>query len=180
MSDELKSKHLWYVIHTYSGYEDRVAENLRQRIDTMHMQDKIFDVIVPKENQIEIKNGRRRIVERRIFPGYVIVQMDVTEDSWYVVRNTPNVTGFVGSGTTPTAISEDEVRHIQKRMGVEEPKFKIDFSVGEAINIVDGPFKGFDGMVNEIDENKGKIKVLVNMFGRETPVELDSLQVKKI
>jgi transcriptional antiterminator NusG len=180
MSDELKSKHHWYVIHTYSGYEDRVAENLRQRIDTMHMQDKIFDVIVPKENQIEIKNGRRRIVERRIFPGYVIVQMDVTEDSWYVVRNTPNVTGFVGSGTTPTAISEDEVRHIQKRMGVEEPKFKIDFSVGEAINIVDGPFKGFDGMVNEIDENKGKIKVLVNMFGRETPVELDSLQVKKI
>jgi transcriptional antiterminator NusG len=174
-----QTKH-WYVIHTYSGYEDRVAENLRQRIDTMHMSDKIFDVIVPKENQIEIKNGRRRIVERRIFPGYVLVQMDVTEDSWYVVRNTPNVTGFVGSGTTPTPISEAEVKHIQKRMGVEEPKFKIDFSVGEAVNIVDGPFKGFDGMVNEIDENKGKIKVLVNMFGRETPVELDSLQVKKI
>jgi len=170
----------WYVIHTYSGYEDRVAENLRQRIETMHMADKIFDVIVPKENQIEIKNGRRRIVERRIFPGYVLVQMDVTEDSWYVVRNTPNVTGFVGSGTTPTPISDDEVKHIQKRMGVEEPKFKIDFSVAEAVNIVDGPFKGFDGMVSEIDENKGKIKVLVNMFGRETPVELDSLQVKKI
>jgi transcriptional antiterminator NusG len=155
MAKDTKTKH-WYVIHTYSGYEDRVAENLRQRIETMHMADKIFDVIVPKENQIEIKNGRRRIVERRIFPGYV------------------------GSGTTPTPISEDEVKHIQKRMGVEEPKFKIDFTVGEAVNITDGPFKGFDGMVNEIDENKGKIKVLVNMFGRETPVELDSLQVKKI
>jgi transcription termination/antitermination protein NusG len=170
----------WYVIHTYSGYEDRVAENLRQRIETMGMADKIFDVIVPKENQIEIKNGRRRIVERRIFPGYVLVQMDVTEDSWYVVRNTPNVTGFVGSGTTPIPIAAEEVRHIQKRMGVEEPKYKIDFSVGESVNITDGPFKSFDGVVNEIDENKGKIKVLVNMFGRETPVELDSLQVKKI
>jgi transcriptional antiterminator NusG len=180
MTDTTTSKHNWYVIHTYSGYEDRVAENLRQRIETMHMGDKIFDVIVPKENQIEIKNGRRRIVERRIFPGYVLVQMDVTEDSWFVVRNTPNVTGFVGSGTTPTPIDENEVKFIQKRMGVEEPKFKIDFSVGEAVNIVDGPFKGFDGMVSEIDENKGKIKVLVNMFGRETPVELDSLQVKKI
>ena len=172
--------HKWYVIHTYSGYEDRVAENLRQRIETMNMADKIFDVIVPKENQIEIKNGKRRIVERRIFPGYVLVQMDVTEDSWFVVRNTPNVTGFVGSGTTPTPIDENEVKFIQKRMGVEEPKFKIDFTVGEPVNIVDGPFKGFDGMVNDIDENKGKIKVLVNMFGRETPVELDSLQVKKI
>lgn len=170
----------WYVIHTYSGYEDRVAENLRQRIETMNMADKIFDVIVPKENQIEIKNGRRRIVEKRIFPGYVLVQMDVDEDSWYVVRNTPNVTGFVGSGTTPIPIGEDEVRQIQKRMGVEEPKYKIDFQVGEAVNITDGPFRGFDGQVNEIDENKGKIKVLVNMFGRETPVELDSLQVKKL
>jgi transcriptional antiterminator NusG len=177
---DLKSTQPWYVIHTYSGYEDRVAENIKQRIETMHMADKIFDVIVPKENQIEIKNGKRRIVERRIFPGYVLVQMDVTEDSWYVVRNTPNVTGFVGSGTTPTPISEDEVRHIQKRMGVEEPKFKIDFTAGETVNIIDGPFKGFDGMVSDIDENKGKIKVLVNMFGRETPVELDSLQVKKI
>lgn len=170
----------WYVIHTYSGYEDKVKENLKQRIETMHMHEKIFDVIVPKENQIEIKNGKRKIVERRIFPGYVLVQMDVTEDSWFVVRNTPNVTGFVGSGTTPTAISEDEVRHIQKRMGVEEPKFKVDFVLGESVNIIDGPFKGFDGLVNEIDENKGKIKVLVNMFGRETPVELDSLQVKKL
>lgn len=173
------TKH-WYVIHTYSGYEDRVAENLRQRIESLGMQDKIFDVIVPKENQIEIKNGRRRIVERRIFPGYVLVEMVVTEDSWFVVRNTPNVTGFVGSGTTPTPMSEEEVKHIQKRMGVEEPKYQIDLSEGEAVNIIDGPFKGFDGQIAEIDEQKGKIKVLVNMFGRETPVELDSLQVKKI
>ena len=173
------TKH-WYVIHTYSGYEDRVAENLRQRIESLGMRDKIFDVIVPKENQIEIKNGRRRIVERRIFPGYVLVEMVVTEDSWFVVRNTPNVTGFVGSGTTPTPIAEDEVKHIQKRMGVEEPKYQIDLAAGEAVNITDGPFKGFDGQVAEVDEQKGKIKVLVNMFGRETPVELDSLQVKKI
>ncbi len=170
----------WYVIHTYSGYEDKVADNIRQRVETLGYADKVFDVIVPKENTIEIKNGKRKIVERRIFPGYVLVQMDVTEDSWFMVRNTPNVTGFVGSGTTPVPISEDEVRHIQKRMGVEEPKYKIDFTQGEAVNIVDGPFKGFDGMVSEIDVNKGKIKVLVNMFGRETPVELDSLQVKKI
>lgn len=170
----------WYVIHTYSGYEDRVAHNLKQRIETMGMSDKIFDVIVPKENNIEIKNGRRRIVERRIFPGYVLVEMIVTDESWYVVRNTPNVTGFVGSGTTPIPMSDSEVKSIQKRMGVEEPKYKIDFEVGESVNITDGPFKGFDGVVNEIDENKGKIKVLVSMFGRETPVELDSLQVKKI
>jgi transcriptional antiterminator NusG len=174
------TKNNWYVIHTYSGYEDRVADNLKQRMLTMNMKDKIFDVIVPKENQIEIKNGKRRVVERRIFPGYVLVQMEVTEDSWFVVRNTPNVTGFVGSGTTPIPMAEDEVRQIQKRMGVEEPKFMIDFTVGETVNIVDGPFRGFDGMINEIDESKGKIKVLVNMFGRETPVELDSLQVKKI
>ncbi len=179
MTEETQQKQ-WYAIHTYSGYEDRVADNLRQRIETLAMADKIFDIIVPKENQIEIKNGRRRIVERRIFPGYVLVQMDVTEDSWYVVRNTPSVTGFVGTGTIPTPLSPDEVKHIQKRMGVEEPKYKIDFTVGEGVNITDGPFKGFDGLVSEIDENKGKIKVLVNMFGRETPVELDSLQVKKL
>ena len=170
----------WYVIHTYSGYEDQVADNLRQRIDSMGMQDKVFNVIVPKENQIEIKNGKRRVVERKIFPGYILAQMIVTEDSWYVVRNTPNVTGFVGTGTTPSPISDDEVKSIQKRMGVEEPKYKIDFSIGQLVNITDGPFKGFDGAVSEIDESKGKLKVLVNMFGRETPVELDSLQVRKV
>ena len=170
----------WYVIHTYSGYEDQVADNLRQRIDSIGMQDKVFNVIVPKENQIEIKNGKRRVVERKIFPGYILVQMIVTEDSWYVVRNTPNVTGFVGTGTTPSPISDDEVKSIQKRMGDEEPKYKIDFSIGQLVNITDGPFKGFDGAVSEIDESKGKLKVLVNMLGRETPVELDSLQVRKV
>ncbi|HMS92172.1 MAG TPA: transcription termination/antitermination protein NusG [Candidatus Saccharibacteria bacterium] len=169
----------WYVIHTYSGYEDQVADQLTMRIETLGMKDKIFDVIVPKENQIEIKNGKRRVVERKIFPGYIMVQMIVTEDSWFVVRNTPNVTGFVGTSTTPSPLDEAEVKSIQKRMGVEEPKYDIDFSIGELVNITDGPFKGFDGAVSEIDEQKGKIKVLVNMFGRETPVELDSLQVKK-
>ncbi len=169
----------WYVIHTYSGYEDQVADQLSMRIETLGMKDKIFDVIVPKENQIEIKNGRRRVVERKIFPGYIMVQMIVTEDSWFVVRNTPNVTGFVGTSTTPSPLDDAEVKSIQKRMGVEEPKYNIDFSIGELVSITDGPFKGFDGAVNEIDEQKGKIKVLVNMFGRETPVELDSLQVKK-
>lgn len=170
----------WYVIHTYSGYEDQVADQLRQRIESLNMKDKIFDVVVPKENQIEIKNGRRRVVERKIFPGYIMVQMIVTEDSWFVVRNTPNVTGFVGTSTTPSPLDEAEVKSIQKRMGVEEPKYDIDFSIGELVNITDGPFKGFDATVNEIDEQKGKIKVLVNMFGRETPVELDSLQVKRV
>ncbi len=169
----------WYVIHTYSGYEDQVADQIHQRIESLEMQDKIFDVIVPKENQIEIKNGRRRVVERKIFPGYIMVQMIVTEDSWFIVRNTPNVTGFVGTSTTPSPLAEDEVKAIQKRMGVEEPKYNIDFSIGELVGITDGPFKGFDGTVSEIDDQKGKIKVLVNMFGRETPVELDSLQVKK-
>lgn len=169
----------WYVIHTYSGYEDQVADQLRQRIESLEMKDKIFDVIVPKENQIEIKNGRRKVVERKIFPGYIMVQMIVTEDSWFVVRNTPNVTGFVGTSTTPSPLEESEVKAIQKRMGVEEPKYSIDFSLGELVAITDGPFKGFDATVSEIDDQKGKIKVLVNMFGRETPVELDSLQVKK-
>ena len=169
----------WYVIHTYSGYEDQVADQIHQRIESLEMQDKIFDVIVPKENQIEIKNGRRRVVERKIFPGYIMVQMIVTEDSWFIVRNTPNVTGFVGTSTTPSPLAEEEVKAIQKRMGVEEPKYNIDFSLGELVSITDGPFKGFDATVSEIDDQKGKIKVLVSMFGRETPVELDSLQVKK-
>ena len=170
----------WYVIHTYSGYEDQVAENLKQRIESMGMDDKIFDIIVPKEKKIEIKNGRRRIVEKRTFPGYVIVNMIVTEDSWYVVRNTPNVTGFIGFGTRPTPISLDEVKRIKKRMGIDEPKYKIDLELGENIRITDGPFSGFEGVVDEIDQEKGKIKVLVSMFGRETPVNLDFLQVKKI
>lgn len=170
----------WYVIQTYSGYEEKVADNLRQRTKTLAMEDKIFDVVVPKEKTIEIKNGRRRTVEKRIFPGYVMVDMIVTDDSWYVVRNTPQVTGFIGSGITPIPMSEAEVTVIQRRMGLEEPKFQIDLRKGDLVAINDGPFKGFDGAVEDVDQEKGKIKVMVNMFGRETPVELDSLQVKKV
>ena len=170
----------WYAVHTYSGYEEKVAESIRQRADSLDMGDKIFDVLVPKEKQIEIKNGKRKVVEKRIFQGYVMVEMKMSEDAWYIVRNTPNVTGFVGTGTEPTPVSEDEMTKIQKRMGVKDPTHKIDFSVGEVVSIIDGPFKGFDGAINEIDPQKGKIKVLVNMFGRETPVELDGLQVRKV
>ena len=169
----------WYVLHTYSGYEDSVAFNLKQRIDSMDMQDKIFDVIVPKEKKIKIREGKRITYEDKIFPGYVIVEMIVTDDSWYVVRNTPNVTGFVGSGTVPSPISEDELKFLQKRMGVDEPKYKIDFTTGDLVRIMDGPFKDYEGNVSEVDEAKGKVKVLVSIFGRETPVELDFLQVKK-
>ncbi len=170
----------WYVLHTYSGYEDSVVNNLKQRIESMGMEDKIFDVMVPKEKKIKIRDGKRITVEEKIFPGYVLVSMIVTDDSWYVVRNTPNVTGFVGSGTIPTPIHEEEVKNIQKRMGVEEPKFKIEFEKDDLVRITDGPFKGYEGKVSEIDEAKGKVKVLVSIFGRETPVELDFLQAKKV
>lgn len=170
----------WYVLHTYSGYEDNVAHNLKQRIESMGMEDKIFSVLVPKEKKIKIKKGKRTIVEERIFPGYVLVEMTVTDDSWYVVRNTPNVTGFIGAGNLPVPISEAEIQTLQKRMGVKEPKYKIDVSPGDAVKITDGPFKDFDGKISEIDEAKGRIKVLVNVFGRETPVDLDFLQIKKI
>jgi transcriptional antiterminator NusG len=170
----------WYAIHTYSGYEEKVAESIRQRVNSVDMADKIFDVLVPKEKQIEIKNSKRKIVEKKIFQGYVLVEMKMTEDAWYIIRNTPGVTGFVGSGVSPTPVSEDEMSKIKKRMGVAEPKHQIDFTVGEIVGIIDGPFKGFDGAVNEIDVQKGKLKVLVNMFGRDTPVELDALQVKKV
>ncbi|MBM2821072.1 MAG: nusG [Candidatus Berkelbacteria bacterium] len=170
----------WYVIHTYSGYEEQVAENLKQRIESLGMEEKIFHVMVPKEKQIEIKNGRRKTVEKKIFPGYVLVEMIVTDDSWYVVRNTPNVTGFIGLGVRPTPMSKEEVDRIQKRMGVDEPKYKIEYKPGDLVRISDGPLKGFEAKVTEIDEDKGKIKVLVSMFGRETPVSLDSLQVRKV
>ena len=169
----------WYVLHTYSGYEDAVAESLKQRIESLDMKDKIFHVLVPKEKQIEIKNGKRRTVEKKIFPGYVLVKMVVTEASWYVVRNTPSVTGFIGSGTIPVPIYDTEMETIKKRMIVEEPKHKIDLKMGDLVHIIDGPFKEYDGTVSEVDEAKGKIKVLVSIFGRETPVELDFLQVKR-
>jgi len=170
----------WYVIHTYSGYEENVARNLKQRIESLDMNDKIYSVIVPTETKIKIKNGKRVPVTEKIYPGYVLVEMVVTDDSWYVVRNTPNVTGFIGTGTTPTPISEEEVAVLQKRMGVQEPKFKVDFTVDTPVKITDGPFKEFEGKISEVDESRGKVKVLVSMFGRETPVELDFLQVEKI
>ena len=155
----------WYAIHTYAGYEDAVARNLKQRIESMGMEDKIFAVVVPKEKKIKIKNGRRQVVEEKIYPGYVLVEMIVTDDSWYVVRNTPRVTGFVGSGTTPTPLAPGEIKALQKRMGVEEPKYKMDVAVGDAVRISDGPFKEYDGKVSDVDEERGKVKILVSLFG---------------
>lgn len=170
----------WYVLHTYSGYEDAVATNLRQRIQSMDMDGYIYEVLVPTETKIKIKNGKRKSVREKIFPGYVLVNMVVTDESWYVVRNTPGVTGFVGTGITPTPVSEQEITSLQKRMGLEEPKYQLDISVGTPVKITDGPFKDFDGKVSEVDESRGKVKVLVPVFNRETPIELDYLQIKKI
>lgn len=170
----------WYAIHTYSGYEENVSQNLHQRIESLGMEDKIFDILIPTEKKIKIKNGKRQVVTEKIFPGYVLVEMIVTDDSWYVVRNTPNVTGFIGSGTIPTPLSPEEIKSLQKRMGVEEPKYKIDVEEGSPVRIIDGPFKDFEGKISVVDEARGKVKVLVSMFGRETPVEMDFLQVKKI
>ena len=170
----------WYAIHTYSGYEDKVSDSIRQRINAVDMANEIFDVMVPKEKQIQIKNGKRKVIEAKIFQGYVLVEMKLTDESWYIVRNTPGVTGFVGADTTPTPVSEKESAKIKKRMGVEDPKHQIDYTPGEVVSITDGPFKGFDGAISEIDTQKGKIKVMVSMFGRDTPVELDALQVSKV
>ncbi|MEI6851140.1 MAG: transcription termination/antitermination protein NusG [Candidatus Saccharibacteria bacterium] len=174
------SSRQWYAIHTYSGYEEKVADSIRQRINAVDMADKIFDVMVPKEKQIEIKNGKRKVVEKRIFQGYALVEMKLTDETWYIIRNTPGVTGFVGTGTEPTPVSESEITKIKRRMGVEDPKHNIDFEIGEVISITDGPFKGFDGSIAEIDTQKGKVKVMVSMFGRDTSVELDALQVRKV
>lgn len=170
----------WYVLHTYSGYEDAVAKNLKQRIESLGMEDKIFDVLVPKEKKIKIKNGKRKTVEEKIYPGYVLVEMMVTDDSWYVVRNTPQVTGFIGAGNTPVPVSLKEIENLKKRTGIETPQYKVDVNIGSLVKITDGPFKDFEGKVSEIDEGKGKLKVLVNIFGRDTPVEVDSLQIKKL
>lgn len=177
---QLPEEKNWYVIHTYSGYEEAVAKSLKQRIESLGMEDKIFNVLVPKEKKIKIKNGKRKTIEEKIYPGYVLVEMIVTDDSWYIVRNTPNVTGFVGAGTTPVPVSTNEIDNLKKRMGTEQPHYKIEVKIGDLIKIIDGPFKDFDGKVSEIDEERGKIKVLINMFGRDTPVELDSLQIKKL
>ncbi len=169
----------WYAIHTYAGYEDSVREALLQRIESLGMQDLIYDVVVPKETQIVIKKGQPVTEEKKLFPGYVLVDMSVTDDSWYVVRNTPNVTGFVGAGTIPVPVSPEEWKVIKKHMGQAEPKFKIDFAVGDHVIVLDGPFANYDGLINTVDEEKGKVKVLITIFGRETPVELDFMQVKK-
>ena len=169
----------WYVIHTYSGYEENVAENLKQRVDSLDMEDRIFNVLIPTEKKIKIKNGKRKVSEEKIFPGYILVEMEVNDDSWYIVRNTPNVTGFIGTGTIPTPISEDEIKSLQKRMGVEDPKFHIDVEIDSPVMINEGPFKNMEGKITAIDEARGKVKVSVSMFGRETPVELDFLQIKK-
>ena len=170
----------WYVIHCYSGYENKVRHNLEQRIASMGMKGKIFDVIVPTEEEIEVKEGKRRTVERRVFPGYLLVQMIMNEESWYVVRNTPGVTGFVGMGNTPTPLRPEEVSQILKRMEAEAPKVKVTFKPGQKVRIVDGPFNDFIGTVSEIDMDRTKVRVMVSFFGRETPVELDFLQVEKV
>lgn len=178
--EEEKSRH-WYAVHTYAGYEDAVARYLSQRVESLAMTDKIFKVIVPKEVKIKLRNGKRQVIKEKIYPGYVLVDMILDNDSWYVVRNTPRVTGFVGSDpTNPAPLSKEEVEEIMLRVGQKEPKFKVDFKVDEPVRIIDGPFKDYDGKVAETDEERGKIKILVPIFGRDTIVELDSLQVQKI
>ncbi len=170
----------WYAIHTYAGYENAVARNLKQRIESLGMEDRIFNVLVPTEKKIKVKGGKRVEEEEKIYPGYILVDMIVTDDSWYVVRNTPRVTGFVGSGVYPVPLEKKEVDVLFARMGNETVKHKIDLLVDDAVTIADGPFKDLEGKVSEVDDERGKVKVLVSMFGRETPVELDFLQVKKI
>lgn len=170
----------WYAIHTYAGYEDAVARNLKQRVESLGMDDKIFDVVVPTEKKIKVKRSKRVEEEEKVYPGYVLVKMIVTDDSWYLVRNTPRVTGFVGSGVHPVPLKADEVDELFRRMDAETPKHKIDLDIGDAVQIVDGPFKEFEGKVSDVDEERGKVKVLVSMFGRETPVELDFLQARKL
>ncbi len=169
----------WYVVHCYSGYENKVRHNLEQRIETMGMKNLIFDVVVPTEEEIEVKEGKRRTVERRVFPGYILVNMVMTEESWYVVRNTPGVTSFVGMGNDPVPLRPEEVSSIIKRMESDAPRIKVTFRQGERVRIVDGPFNEFRGTVDEIDMERAKVRVMVNFFGRETPVELDFLQVEK-
>jgi transcriptional antiterminator NusG len=170
----------WYVIHTYSGYENKVKTNLEHRIQSMDMGDKIFQVLVPTEEEIEIKNGKRHPVERKIFPGYVLVEMAMSDDSWYVVRNTPGVTSFVGSGNKPTELSDTEVRQILRQIKLDAPKYKVAFTKGEAVRVTDGPFTDLHGVVDEVNPERNKVKVLVSIFGRETPVELDFLQIEKL
>lgn len=173
----------WYVVHTYSGYENKVKANLEKRVESMGMQDKIFRVVVPEEEETDIKNGKKKVVKKKVFPGYVLVEIVMTDDSWYVVRNTPGVTGFVGSagsGSKPTPLLPGEAETILKRMGMDERKTDIDFELKETVKVIDGPFANFTGSIEEIDYDKSKVKVFVNMFGRETPVELEFTQIDKL
>ena len=170
----------WYVIHTYSGYENKVKANLEHRIESMGVEDQIFQVLVPMEEEIEIRNGQRQTVNRKVFPGYVLVEMAMSDESWYVVRNTPGVTSFVGSGNRPLPLDENEVKKILKQMGVETPKFKVQYQKGQSVRVKDGPFAEFIGTVDEVNPERNKVKVLVSIFGRETPVELDFLQIEKL
>lgn len=178
--DDPSDGRAWYVIHCYAGYENKVRHSIEQRIETMDMQKQIFDVVVPTEEEIEIKDGKRRTVEKRVFPGYILVQMVLSEESWYVVRNTPGVTGFVGMGNEPTPLREDEVAKILNRMEEGAPKVKFDFRINEKVRIRSGPFADFVGSVNAIDGDRAKVRVLVSFFGRETPVELDFAHVEKV
>ena len=180
IGEEQSADRQWYVIHTYSGYENKVKTNLEHRISSMDMRDKIFQVVVPVENEVEVRDGQRRTVQRKIFPGYVLVEMFMNDDSWYVVRNTPGVTGFVGSGNKPTPLQESEVKSILKQMKAEAPRVKISFARGQSVRVIDGPFAEFIGVVDDLNHEKGKVRVLVSFFGRETPVELDFLQVEKL
>ncbi len=177
---EVHGERNWYAIHTYAGYENAVMRNLKQRVESLGMEDKIFNVVVPTETIIKVKGGKRVENEEKIYPGYVLVEMIVTDDSWYVVRNTPRVTGFVGAGVTPVPLNKDEVETLFKRMKNDTVKHNVNFEIGDAVIVSDGPFKEFEGKVSEVDDARGKVKVLVSMFGRETPVELDFLQIKKI
>lgn len=179
-SIEADSDGRWYVVHTYSGYENKVKQNLEHRIESMEMRDQIYRVVVPDEEQIEIKNGQRRTVKRKMYPGYVLVQMRLSDDSWYVVRNTPGVTGFVGLGSRPTPLEQDEVKKILKQMEEEAPKVNVNYQVGQAVKINDGPFTDFEGVVDAIDQERGRVRVMVSFFGRDMPVELDFLQVMRL
>lgn len=170
----------WYAIHTYAGYENAVVRNLKQRIESLNMEDKIFNVLVPTKKVVKVKRGKRVEEEEKIYPGYVLVEMIVDDDSWYIVRNTPRVTGFVGSGVHPVPLREEEVKELFDAMQHDTTEHDIDLEIGDAVVVADGPFKDLEGKVDEVDTERGKVKVLVNMFGRETPVELDFLQVKKI
>ncbi len=175
-----KGKRSWYVVHTYSGHENKVKANIARRVESMGMEDKIFEVLIPVEKKIEYKDGKRKMTEKRVFPGYVIVEMELDDDSWYTVRNTPGVTGFVGSGKRPIPLRDEEILEILRQMGIDDAKPKIDLSVGDGVKVRSGPFQDFPGVVENIDEDRGKLKVLVDIFGRETPVELDFSQITKL